>query len=169
MNDQLYGSWETELAALLAELSAVQTDLLQTLEDKRHLLIAPDLAALAAIGQREAILIARLQACHERREGLLAQAAGEGRPAKNLTGLAATLPAEQRRQITPQLNEASARLRLLQHHSLTNWVIIQRTLIHLSRILEIIATGGRTQPTYGKSDSAHRRRLGRSRGVIVRC
>jgi flagellar biosynthesis/type III secretory pathway chaperone len=160
MDDQLNsGSWESDLAALLAELSAVQSDLLQTLEEKRHLLLAPDLEALAAMQERESQLIARLQACHERRLALLARAAGEGRPASSLTGLAATLPAAERSQLTPQLNEASARIRLLQHHSLTNWVIIQRTLIHLSRILEIIATCGRTVPTYsvptyGKGDSA---------------
>ena len=45
-------------------------------------------------------------------------------------------------------------MRLLQHHSLTNWVLVQRTLIHLSQVLEIIATGGRLKPTYGKDDSA---------------
>jgi hypothetical protein len=30
-------------------------------------------------------------------------------------------------------------------------VIAQRTLIHLSQLLEIIATGGRLQPTYGRA------------------
>jgi len=43
---------------------------------------------------------------------------------------------------------------LLQHHSLVNWVVIQRTLLHLSQMLEIIATGGRLQPTYGKGESS---------------
>jgi hypothetical protein len=38
----------------------------------------------------------------------------------------------------------------VQHHSLTNWVLVQRTLIHLSQMLEIIATGGRMKPTYGE-------------------
>jgi hypothetical protein len=38
---------------------------------------------------------------------------------------------------------------LLQHESLTNWVLVQRSLLHLSQLIEIVATGGRTQPTYG--------------------
>jgi hypothetical protein len=46
------------------------------------------------------------------------------------------------------LRQASHRARLLQHHSLVNWVLVQKTLIHLSQLLEIIATGGRLQPTY---------------------
>jgi hypothetical protein len=33
---------------------------------------------------------------------------------------------------------------------------VQRTVLHLSQMLEIIATGGRTQPTYGNSPRAHR-------------
>ena len=53
------------------------------------------------------------------------------------------------------MREATARMRLLQHHSLTNWVLVQRTLIHLSQMLEIIATGGRLKPTYGKDDSVN--------------
>jgi hypothetical protein len=32
-------------------------------------------------------------------------------------------------------------------------VLAQRTLIHLSQMLEIIATGGQMQPTYGKKES----------------
>jgi hypothetical protein len=49
------------------------------------------------------------------------------------------------------IDEARSRTRLLQHQSLTNWVIIQRTLLHLSQVIEIIATGGRMQPTYDKN------------------
>jgi hypothetical protein len=48
------------------------------------------------------------------------------------------------------VDEARRRARLLQHQSLTNWVLVQRTLLHLSHVVEIIATGGRMQPTYGK-------------------
>ncbi|MHC4407137.1 MAG: hypothetical protein ACYTG0_46590, partial [Planctomycetota bacterium] len=50
------------------------------------------------------------------------------------------------------VHEATGRARLLQHQSLTNWVVVQRTLIHLSQMLEIIATGGQKQPTYGKEE-----------------
>ena len=50
--------------------------------------------------------------------------------------------------------EAAGKSRLLQHQSLTNWVVVQRTLLHLSQLLEIIATGGRLRPTYGKESPA---------------
>ncbi len=146
--------WEAELAALLAELSDIQSDLLEVLADKRHRLLSSNLESMAALQEREVELIGRLEACQQRRLALLARAAGEGLPATDLTSLAASLPQQQRQQLTPRLREASARIRLLRHHSLTNWVLVQRTLIHLSQMLEIIATGGRLQPTYGKNDCA---------------
>jgi hypothetical protein len=52
-------------------------------------------------------------------------------------------------------------MRLLQHHSLTNWVLAQRSLLHITQLLEIVATGGRLQPTYGKGASSH------ARGALV--
>jgi hypothetical protein len=48
-----------------------------------------------------------------------------------------------------EARENAARMRVLQHHSLVNWVLAQRALLHVSQLLEIIATGGRTQPNYG--------------------
>jgi flagellar biosynthesis/type III secretory pathway chaperone len=151
----------SELASLLAELSAIQTDLLRVLTDKRHRLLTSDTAAMEALRDKEAELIGRLQACQERRQALLAQAAAEGLPASDLRSLADALPASERMALSPRIREAAARMRLLQHHSLTNWVLVQRTLIHLSQVLEIIATGGRLKPTYGKGDSVD------SGGVLV--
>jgi hypothetical protein len=43
-------------------------------------------------------------------------------------------------------------MRVLQHHSLANWVLAQRRLLHVAQSLEIIATGGRMRPTYGDTE-----------------
>jgi hypothetical protein len=53
------------------------------------------------------------------------------------------------------VKEASAKMQLLQHHSLAGWVLAQRSLLHVSQLLEILATGGRMQPTYGSRESIH--------------
>ena len=66
---------ETDIAGLLSELSAVQTDLLNVLSHKRALLAKGDGAGLGATAAEEQKLAARLQACHDRREKMLAQAA----------------------------------------------------------------------------------------------
>ncbi len=151
MDDQMaHVEWESEFADLLGELSDVQGDLLALLTEKRALLVKADGDGLATINDRESALVARLEQCQERRLGLLARAANDGRQAPNLRTLARSLSPAQHRQLAPQLNEAALRARELQRESLTNWVIAQRTLIHLSQLLEIIATGGRLQPTYGR-------------------
>ena len=66
-----------------------------------------------------------------------------------------------REKLGKQVKDSAAKMRLLQHHSLTNWVLAQRSLLHVSQLLEIIATGGRMQPTYGDRDALH------GRGTLV--
>lgn len=143
-------NWETEIGELLAELSDCQTALLDALHEKRRILATNDHAALTAIAEREEQLLVRLQACHERRQQLLTHAQATGFPADSIRALSDQLPPESRRRMQASIHEAGERSRLLQHQSLTNWVLVQRTLLHLSQMVEIIATGGRPRPTYGK-------------------
>jgi hypothetical protein len=133
----------------------VQSALLETLQEKRRMLASHDHAALSAMAGREQAILERLQACQERRQQLLSRADEEGLPADSIRSLSSRLPAESRGRMQASIREATDRSRLLQHQSLTNWVLVQRTLLHLSQMIEIIATGGRARPTYGKgSDRA---------------
>ena len=141
--------WETDIAALLEELADVQGALLGALTEKRQLLASGNLEGLAPMSVREQALLDRLQACHQRRQDLLARAQAEGLPADSIGSLSRKLPPEHRGRVQASIREASERSRLLQHHSLTNWVLVQRSLLHLSQLIEIIATGGRPEPTYG--------------------
>lgn len=148
-------TWEGDIGALLSELAEVQASLLETLSEKRRLLAAGDQAALAAMNGREQELACRLQACNDHRQQLLARAAAEGLKADTIAALSNQLPPESRTRMQASIREAEHRTRLLQHQSLTNWVLVQRSLLHLSQLIEIIATGGRLKPTYGKgSDRA---------------
>ncbi|MCA9247288.1 MAG: flagellar export chaperone FlgN [Planctomycetales bacterium] len=142
--------WETEIANLLSMLSTTQGDLLEILEEKRQLLLAADTDGLAAIASREEEIAVRLNTCHSLRGELLQAAAQQGLPSTSIQTLAAALPREIDHKLRPSLRQAKQRTRLLQHQSLTNWVLVQRTVLHLSQILELIATGGRPQPTYNR-------------------
>ncbi len=144
-------SWDSELAELLTKLLAVQDELLKILTSKRELLASGDLEGLAALTTQEGELVGSLQECLEKRAELLARAEQEGLPSGSIRELTDALPRDQRGLLKEQTQRASGRARLLRHHSLTNWVVVQRTLIHLSQLLEIIATGGRLQPTYGEA------------------
>jgi hypothetical protein len=141
-------TWESDVATLLSDLSAVQADSLSILGKKREMLAGSDLGGLAALAPQEEALVERLQRCLERREVLLARARSEGRPWQSLRELACSLPRRERGKLLDKIDRARAQARILTHQSLTNWVVVQRTLIHLSQMLEIIATGGRVKPTY---------------------
>lgn len=147
--------WETEIGEFLAELADVQGALLAILHEKRERLANGDHAALASMAGREQAIVERLQACHERRQELLSRAGEEGLPSDSIRSLSSRLPAESRAPLEASIREAGQRSRFLQHQSLTNWVLVQRSLLHLSQLVEIIATGGRERPTYGRgSDRA---------------
>jgi hypothetical protein len=147
-------AWDVEIGGLLADLSLVQQELLDLLNEKRRCLTAMDLPALTALLPREEELAGRLAECQNRRLDLLDQAARAGLPAANLRSVVAALPLAQRREVEQATRDAALRARLLAHQGLANWVVVQRTLLHLSQLLEIIATGGRLQPTYGKEHSS---------------
>lgn len=144
----------TEIASFLSELSVTQTDLLKLLAEKRELLIRFNDADMAAIAPREQELIDRLQACQQKRQELLSRADAEGLPSASLRVLAGSIGGAATSPLRTGIQRASSQARILQHQSITNWVLVQRTLIHLSQMLEIIATGGRPQPTYGNGDNA---------------
>ncbi len=143
-------NWESELAALLNDLMSVQDELLAFLSEKRQLLVQMDVARLDELESAGEQLIVRLQSCHDRRGELLAKAASESRPSDSLRTLAKSLPAAQRAHVESRVSEAAKRAQLLKHQSFANWVFVQRSLIHLARLLEIIATGGKSEPTYGR-------------------
>jgi flagellar biosynthesis/type III secretory pathway chaperone len=149
--------FETEISGLLDDLTGVQTELLEVLAQKRVALTKPDMQALASLQPREAELATRLSACQERRTALLAEAKREGRPSESVARLASSTNAGKTSKLGAQVKETAARLRILQHHSLANWVLAQRSLLHVSQLLEIIATGGQMRPTYGDRESVHAR------------
>jgi flagellar biosynthesis/type III secretory pathway chaperone len=147
-------AWESELAEFLRDLSAVQAKTLDVLIRKRQMLVAADAAGLVGMAGEEQEVMESLERCLDRREELLERARQEALPADNLRALAKALPPSEQGSLADQMREAAHRTRLLQHHSLTNWVLVQKTLIHLSQLLEIIATGGQFQPTYGRDQCA---------------
>jgi flagellar biosynthesis/type III secretory pathway chaperone len=146
-------SLETDIAALLSELSSVQDELLEVLETKRDLMAASDVDGISQLQPREEQLLERLDACHKRRAELLQSAGHQGLPNESLGQLVSRLASDKQPNLSRQVNAASSRMRLLQHQSITNWVLAQRTILHLSQLLEIIATGGQLQPTYGRDNS----------------
>ncbi len=142
-------AWESDIASLLRNLANVQRDLLEVLRDKRSALAGGKLDEINAVAIREAELVPRLQACQEQRQALLSRAGADGLPSDSIRALTAALPTTSRIRMQPDLDESQNRSRFLQSECLTNWVLVQQMLLHLSQLIEIIATGGQSKPTYG--------------------
>jgi flagellar biosynthesis/type III secretory pathway chaperone len=153
--------FEAEISALLDDLASVQSELLGVLDEKRQALTTAHIDRLADLAPREERLALRLSECQDRRTALLAAAKRDGLPSENVAKLATKAGGGKTGKLGGRVKETAARMRLLQHHSLANWVLAQRSLLHVSQLLEIIATGGRMKPTYGDSESVH------SRGSLV--
>src|SRR5262245_21140395 len=129
MND----SYEVEIGELLTELADVQGALLSALNEKRQLLADGNVESLSAMAAREQELANRLQACHERRQQLLARADADGMPADSIQSLSDRLPNSSRVRVQASIREAANRSQILRHQCLTNWVVVQRSLLHLSQ------------------------------------
>lgn len=154
--------WEAEVGQLLEDLAAAQQELLEVLREKRSLLACGDVPGLVVIQERERSLVEALQACQQRRTDLLQIAREERRPSDSIASLAASLHGPPREKLGKQVKQSRLQMRLLQNETLTNWVLAQRLLLHVSQMLEIIATGGRLKPTYAEGDaSVH------ARGMLV--
>jgi flagellar biosynthesis/type III secretory pathway chaperone len=149
--------FDSEISALLDDLSSVQSELLGVLAEKRNALATANVARLAELQPREERLASRLVECQERRTTLLAAAKQQGQPSENIAKLATRASGGKSSKLGNRVKETAARMRILQHESLANWVLAQRSLLHVSQLLEIIATGGRMQPTYGDKESVHAR------------
>ena len=146
--------WEAQNGHLLDDLSGAQQELLEVLTEKRTLLASGDVPGLQSIQERELALVKRLETCRQRRAELLARAREEDRPADSIATLAASLPGRQRDVLRQQVKASRLKMRLLQNETLANWVLAQRLLLHVSQLVEIIATGGRLKPTYADEDSS---------------
>src|SRR4051812_49175432 len=72
MTDTPVVSLDSQLAALLTDLSEVQRKLLALIGEKRTLLLAANVAGLASLQPREQLLIEQLHDCQQRRATLLA-------------------------------------------------------------------------------------------------
>lgn len=148
---QMGQSWEQALTRLLDELLETQQEMLTILDQKRLAMVKRDLVKIRDLQPREEALCQRLQACQQQRDELLASARAAKLPATGLQELSRSVPLQEGAAVQEKLASASSRSNLLKHQSLTNWIIAQRNLLHITQLLEIVTSGRPSSPTYGKT------------------
>ncbi|HEV7280795.1 MAG TPA: hypothetical protein VGN57_11385 [Pirellulaceae bacterium] len=153
------------VADYLDEYLDVQQALLDVMTAKLDVRTKRGLEEARALDAREAELVERLKACVEKRQGLLADpelnAAGE----PTLRRLAESVENADEDQADLNLflrfDAAEKNNRELRMRSVSAWVLAQRSVVHWSQMLEIVASQGQNVPTYKRD-----RKL-RSRGALM--
>ena len=133
--------FETDLVELLNELSTVQDELFDVLQRKRDRMAGGDLQGMRSLEPAEAALQDRLTQCHERRAQMLDEASASGLPHGSLGELASVLPSESAGKLQKQVKQSADRMRMLQHNSLKNCVIAQRSLFNVSKMINCVFCG----------------------------
>ena len=141
-------TWLHDTRRFLEELLEAQSELLSLLRAKSRLLIEPDAERLQQLQAQEQQLLKRLERCHRERARLLQSWEGEGPEPPTLQAALRRVPRAERNRIGPLLEQARHQSQLLRNESITHWVVVQRSLIHLSQLLELLATGGQGTTTY---------------------
>jgi len=156
--------WENDLVQYLRELTAVQKNVLDVLQRNQQLLTVADSKGMELLETEEQDTILQLQQCLARREKMLQYAKAENLPAESLEMLGKHVVTNQDSEYHKLFETAKHQTRHLHLCGMTNWIITQRSLIHCSQMLEIIATKGRNRPTYTKT---HHRNIGITGGSIM--
>jgi len=146
----------TQVQEFLDQLSVVQDATLEFLKRKGDLLGKSDTKGLTEIADEEQAVMDRLHGVFDQRYQILQQAKEADLPSDTLESLAARLDKETPgHALEERCRDTIRKSRLLQHQSLANWVLAQRTAIHLSQLLEIIGTKGKPSPTYNRHQQSY--------------
>ena len=150
----VYETWCGDVSSYLQELCFILDGFLDVLRVK---LRNENPTETESPDPSEQALLARLETNQQQRQELLTAAGRVGLPNDSLQSAVAALPDENgRNRLNALLLQTVARRQQLHHASVVNWVLTQRSLVHVDQLLEILATGEPQPPTYGKGDGAPR-------------
>ena len=138
---------KTKLIDFLKQLAAAQKATLHILQKKQTLLVKLAPQALAAIEVEEQSALEQLRSALEKREEVLQAAKQEGIHVDSIPMLCDRL-FPKNFEIRKLLDRANSRSRRLRFVALTNWTMSQKSMIHLSQLLELIETRGQGKATY---------------------
>ena len=158
--------WRKQLEQFLEETLQAQKDCAALLERKRELFAKNDLAEIGEFSKDEHLAVESLKQCLGNREKLLQYAAAEGLPSQSIESLAKAVVPYSDDEFFTLLRAVQYESQLLRQHNITNWVVTQRSMLHASQMIEIIATRGRMNSTYTRE---HQRNIGTTGGTLVDC
>lgn len=131
----------------LRQLADAQDKALGVLQRKQTLLVRPNKVELDACATEEQNALELLRKAIRRREEILLDAQNRGYEADTIEILCEKIFSNSS-EYRPSLDAVMEQTRQIRYLALANWTITQRSIIHLSQILEIIETRGQGKTTY---------------------
>ena len=138
---------KTKIIEFLKQLAKAQEKTLKILQEKHTLLVKPSPTGLSEIAAKESDTLDQLRLTLEKREEILQEAHNEGIDADSIQILCEKL-FPKNFEVRKLLDIAQNQCRQLRFLALTNWTVSQKSMIHLSQILELIETRGQGKTTY---------------------
>lgn len=131
----------------LHELKAVQDQMAEVLLKKQAILVRPDKEQLDRISDEENEILEQLTRMQKKREEILDIANRRDGPFESIQEFCeAHFP--HHLEIKRLLDASQQQSRQIRYLALTNLTMTQRSIIHLSQVLEIIETRGQGKATY---------------------
>lgn len=140
---------ETKIIEFFSDLSDAQEATFEILQRKTQHLAHADIHEISELLGEEQKAVDQLRECLNRREKILELAKNENLPHDSLESLVRHLSKEHGdTSLMQRCLNCKNRTRIMQLQSLTNRVLVQRSISHFSQILEMIAAKGRINTTY---------------------
>ncbi|MDR1480452.1 MAG: flagellar protein FlgN [Planctomycetaceae bacterium] len=131
----------------LDQLSAIQELAITVLREKQFLLVNAERSALDAIAVRENELLVQLKNIQDKRKAILQRAEKNGIKTDSIATLCEQM-FPNNIDLRRRIDAAKQRSRQIHIIALSNWTMTQRSITHLSQIMELIETRGLGKTTY---------------------
>lgn len=155
---------EQKILQYLDQLAEVQERTQAVLSRKQESLVQLDKDKIGETTAEEKEVLTLLQNALLQRDTILNEAKTLGITADSLVELCEKyMP--QSPELVARLEEAQHRIRNIRFQSLANWTMNQKSLVHLSQILELIANRGEKKATYSSPQKQENGGL-RSGGLV---
>ena len=151
---------QTDLQNFLQKLNETQIQMLAVLHKKQAILVRPEKEAIALITHEEQQSLGAMQSILQQREDILTAARLQNIRGDSIEQLCGHF-FPHNIEVQKLLDETKYQTEQIRLLAYTNWTLSRKSLIHVSQILELLATQGRGKTTYQPRQPAGGSRVNR--------
>ncbi|MDR0521769.1 MAG: flagellar protein FlgN [Planctomycetaceae bacterium] len=149
-----------ELLDFLHCLINAQNSMLSVLQKKQDILVRPQKDVLETITAEETASVEAMRQILDKRERILESARLQNIGGSTIESLCGHF-FSRNFEVQKMLEEAKHRTQEIRFLAYSNWTMSRKSIMHLTKILEMIETNGQGKTTYQPGDTPHRSMLDR--------